>query len=278
MTDSTSTNSFVSQLTADTATYSNEEEQAKYRSQNREDATEHFLAQYFTSPDAQSHFETTVLHKNKLGQRIVRLTGWSGRGPSHLDQFLTDLLDTGDLLQRMQDHLNLTYGEGQFRVFNHRVSGKRMTALSVSWDSTGFENIDQIIATNRTKAIERRERAAERAAERDDDRRQYDDRRPHDDRRQYDDRRGPGPDRRGGYRRQYDDDRRPPRRDRRQYDDDRRGGYRRQYDDDRRGPRSDRRQYDDDRRPPRRDEQRNEGTQRPSRRRAALDSVLEASE
>ena len=134
--------------------------QQDYANHVRQLASEHFLEQFFTGKDVSAEFENLVVHRNKLGQQTARVALWTGRGPTYLDQSLSDLLDLGDLLQRMQDHLDATYGVGEFRVFNHRVRGNRnrTMSLTVSWDKERFENVDRIIEENRLHAAKRQQR------------------------------------------------------------------------------------------------------------------------
>lgn len=163
MTDTQNTNSFVAQLESDSEKYKDSAAQEQYCAQVREQAAEHFLNELLSGDSAVKQFEELTVHRNKLGQQTVRLTQWQGRGPTHLDQSLSDLLDIGDLLQRMQDHLDATYGQGTFRVFNHRVRGSRnrTVSLTVSWNKEKFENVDSIIENNRQRALERVQRQQE---------------------------------------------------------------------------------------------------------------------
>lgn len=267
MSDTQSTkNSFVAQLQADAEKYKDSTAQEEYCAQVREQAAEHFLESLLSGKTASSEFEQNTLHRNKTGQQTVRLSQWQGRGPTYLDQSLSDLLDLGDLLQRMQDYLDSTYGAGEFRVFNHRVRGNRnrTVSLTVSWNKEGFENVDSIIKNNRERALERQQRHADGLNRGSDDEEEDQQSRPP---RRRDDR----PPRRDD--RRYDD--RAPRRDDRRYDD--RPARR-----DDRAPRRDDRRYDD--RAPRRDDRRDDRrrpaersmtSERPSRRRAAMSSPQE---
>lgn len=278
MTDTEQTNAFVVQLQTDTAKYTDASAREEYLAEVRETAAEHFLTELLSGPLSSKKFEENAMHRNKLGQQTVRLTQWQGRGPVQLDQSLSDLLDLGDLLQRMQDHLDSTYGSGEFRVFNHLVKGNRargrMISLTVSWNKERFENVDEIITNNRERALDRQKRQQEDRTsggggdEVEEDQGQTQGR--HGGR--YEDRRGGGR-RDGGGR--YDSGRRDGGQNR--HDDRRRdqghGGYSGhgggggRYED-----RDDRRSYNDDnRRPADRGEFENGGG-RPSRRRAAVSS------
>lgn len=243
-TTTTSTSTFVSQLATNAEQFQDSASQEEYCSQVREQAAEHFLQDLLASETSVTQFEELALHRSKCGQKTVRLTQWQGRGPTYLDQSLSDLLDLGDLLQRMQDFLDERYGTSTFRVFNHRVRKTRNVALVVSWDQEGFENVDLIIAHNRQKAQQRQERQMSlRNGEE----------LPSDE----------------------EDELEPPRRSappRRRYDDDRSSGDRaprRRYDD-RNGDRAPRRRYDDSRGERRRGPPREQLQARPSRRRAAV--------
>lgn len=214
MSETTTTqNNFIAQLQADTEKYQDSSAQEEYCAQVREQAVEHFLEELLSGPTASKQFETLAIHRNKLGQKTARLAQWQGRGPTYLDQCLSDLLDIGDLLQRMQDHLDSTYGPGEFRVFNHRVRGNRnrTVSLTVSWNKEGFENVDSIIENNRQRAQERQQRQQEGHGrgdgEDEDDDDEEDDLAPRSSARQ-----GSYPPRRQAPGRAYDDRRQPPRR------------------------------------------------------------------
>jgi len=113
---STTDNSFVSQLLANADQCQDDGFKEEYCARVREEAAQHFLSTLLASDTARQQFETNALHRSRLGSKTVRLTQWQGRGPTHLDQALSDLLDLGDLLQKMQDYLDETYGSGQLRV------------------------------------------------------------------------------------------------------------------------------------------------------------------
>lgn len=166
MTTATSTsetsNKFVNRVRSLNETYDTDEStRATWLTEFRESANEHFLKSLLSSDQAVDDFETNVQDSAKLGKKTVQLTSWTGRGPTHKNQSLSDLLDVGDLVQRMQDFLDLRYGEKQFMVFNHNISskhGQRTTALTVSWNPEGFENAEGILETNRQRAVQRMER------------------------------------------------------------------------------------------------------------------------
>lgn len=270
-----SQNSFVSQLQADAEKYQDSAAQEDYCAETRENAAEFFLQEYLSSPAATKKFEELALHRQKLGQQTARLLQWQGRGPEHLGQSISDLLDLGDLLQRMQDYLDMTYGPGEFRVFNHHVRGNRnrTVSLTVSWKKDGFENVDSIVENNRQRALERMQRQKENRArggdEDEDDDAECDELRPsyrgeshrhresNRDGGRYDDR---APRRHNDGPRNYDN------RPRRRYDED--SGPRRQYDDAPRG----RRNGDRGDRGPSRGSVPRDPAPRPSRRKAAVSS------
>lgn len=257
MTDTTATD-FVSQLLANVEEYQGPVAE-EYMSSVREEASAHYEQMLLTSDEAKARFEALASHHSKTGSQdgrpVTNMTApvhtWQGRSESYKGVALSDLLDRDDLLTRLQDWINATYGEGKLRIFNHQVRNSRDTRLTVSWNTEGFKKIDEIIEKNRKRAqmnLEKQQRRREEASHGDDDRshRDYDDR---------DDRRGPRRDYRP--RRDYDDrDDRGPRRDyrpRRDFGDrgDRDYRPRRDYGDrdDRRGPR---RNHDE--RGPRRDD------------------------
>lgn len=171
MTETQTPSTFVAQLQADAEKFQDSTAQEEYCSQVREQAAEHFLENFLSGATATKQFENLVLHRNRLRQHTARLVTWQGRGPTYLDQALSDLLDLGDLLQRLQDHLDSTYGANEFRVFNHHVRGSRnrTMALTVSWDKERFENVDSIIENNRQHALERLKRQQENRTHGDED-------------------------------------------------------------------------------------------------------------
>lgn len=212
MSDNQSTkNSFVAQLQADAEKYKDSAAQETYCAQVRDQAAEHFLETLLSGESAAREFEQNALHRNKTGQQTASLARWQGRGPTYRDQSLSDLLDLGDLLQRMQDYLDCTYGPGEFRVFNHRIRNNRNRAasLTVSWNKEGFENVDSIIKNNRERALERQQRQADGHNHGSDDEEDHHDRAP-----RRDDRRAPRHDDRPRRRHQDDRDRAPRRDDR----------------------------------------------------------------
>ena len=197
----------------------------------REQAADYFLESLLTSADATATLERECLARAKLGQKTYRLTTWTGSGPDYCGQKLPDLLDLGNLLEKMQDWLDENYRTDahRFRVFNCRVRNapRNTFNLILSWNEDKFSTADQIIETNRQMAIERRDSYERRRHERnhDDDV----DGAPHEDAEETEDR--------------------PPRR---QYDDRQRGGPRQRYNDG--GEDRPRQRYNDggENRPPRR--------------------------
>lgn len=287
---------FVSQLLANVEEYKDSVAE-EYISSVREEATEYFLQKLLTSDEAKARFEENALHRSKTGapegrpvtNMTVPVHTWQGRSESYKEVALSDLLDRDDLLTRMQDWINATYGENKLRIFNHQVRAfnnqvrnSRETRLTVSWNKDGFDKIDEIIEKNRVRAQRNVEKQRQRredgpSGDRDDDhRRDYDrdDRRRDYDRADRTDRRpwregggGGGPRRDYRPRRDYDD-----RRPRRDYDDRR---PRRDYDD-----RRPRRDYDRDERSERGRSRRDESetadsAPAPSRRSLAVSSYEE---
>ena len=124
-------------------------------------ATQYFLTTLLSAPDAQQQFESSAMSAAGLGKKLVQLTSWSGRGPVYSNTSLCELLDTGDLISRMQDWLDETYGADGFRVFHYPIRNSRTTALTVSWDKAGFDNADGIIRANRERAQQRSEHRSE---------------------------------------------------------------------------------------------------------------------
>lgn len=177
MTETTKT--FVTQLLEATERHKqieqNPEERAKLitelaeqRIKRRDEAAEHFVDHFFRSDVARAAFEANVLER--VPNKTLRVHRWTGRGESFKDQHLSNLLDIGDLVTRFQDYLDETYQVKEdteatpgfrFRVFNHRISGARATALVVSWDPTGFEKVDDILLANRQSAQDRESRRRE---------------------------------------------------------------------------------------------------------------------
>jgi hypothetical protein len=159
-TEATSINpvNFAEQLNTLRNEYDSDE---KIRTERNEDskisATKFFLNDLLASPEAQRSFQQNALEAATYGKKLVQLASWTGRGPVHANSSLNELLDFGDLGARMQDWLNITYGEDEFRVFHYAVRNTRTTALTVSWDKSGFENADGIIRANRERALHRNE-------------------------------------------------------------------------------------------------------------------------
>jgi hypothetical protein len=162
MSDTQTTNSFVSQLEANAEKFKDPEAVEVYLTQVRENAAEHFLKQLLTSEEARANMEQLITHRTIIKQKTALVHRWQGRGDTYMEQSLSDLLDLGDLLQRMQDFLDSTYGSGRFRIFNHQIRRTRDTALTISWTPEGFQNLDDIILRNRARAQERLERLKQR--------------------------------------------------------------------------------------------------------------------
>jgi hypothetical protein len=118
-------------------------------------ATDHFLDTLIRSDNAKSQFEESAREAAGFGKKLVQIISWSGRGPTFLNQSLNDLLDFGDMCARLQDFFDASYGTNEFRVFHYPVRNTRTTALTVSWDKTGFDNADGIIRSNRERAQQR---------------------------------------------------------------------------------------------------------------------------
>ena len=120
-------------------------------------ATDHFLDTLVRSEEAIKQFETNAREAASYGKKLIQLVTWSGRGPTYLNQTLSELLDFGDLCARLQDYFDTTYGTDEFRVFHYPIRNTRTTALTVSWDKAGFDNADGIIRSNRERAQQRLE-------------------------------------------------------------------------------------------------------------------------
>ena len=152
-------------------------------------ATDYFLDKFIRKDESRALFEQNAKDAATFGKKLLQLETWSGRGPVFSNQSLSDLLDFGDLCDRMQDVFNQFYGEDEFRVFHYPIRNSRTTALTVSWDKSGFENADGIIRSNRLRAQQRLDSRDTRDTRdnrdnRDDTREHHDDRprrREHDD-------------------------------------------------------------------------------------------------
>lgn len=118
-------------------------------------ATDYFLDKFIRKDESRALFEQNAKDAATFGKKLLQLETWSGRGPVFSNQSLSDLLDFGDLCDRMQDVFNQFYGEDEFRVFHYPIRNSRTTALTVSWDKSGFENADGIIRSNRLRAQQR---------------------------------------------------------------------------------------------------------------------------
>ena len=154
---------------------------AQARVDARQAATEYFLETLLTSPTACATMEAEMLARAKTSPnaRTYRLSSWTGSGPTYQGQHLSELLDIGDLLQRMQDFLDENYrsGEGEnekrLRVFNCPASQARgrpqtrgRTNLIISWNKEKFSTADAIIEANRKAALERKDFYARRDQQR----------------------------------------------------------------------------------------------------------------
>lgn len=214
--------------------YQDEQVRASWRNEQLAAATTYFLDTLLASDEAWETFqENARINVKSIGKKTVSLLTWQGRGPSHQGQLLVDLLDLGELLEKLQDVLDLKGGKDRFLVFKHSVNasrgnGPRMYSLTVSWDQSGFEKGREIIAGERVKAEERVERNMRRRLAReeggdDDEEDNRPARRPA--RREHTDRRDDRRPARRPHRRddeEYEprrDDRRPARRPRRRDDD-----------------------------------------------------------
>lgn len=244
-TETTSTTTtFADELAQLGEQYQDEQVRATWRSQQVAEATQHFLDTLLASDEAWASFQEQARNNvRSTGKKTASLLTWQGRGPSYQGQYLTDLLDLDELLQKFQDVLDMKGGKDQFLVFKHPVTasrGPRSFSLTVSWDKSRFDNARDIISGEREKAEQRVERNVRRRLDReendDDDEERRSSRRParrehgNDDRRparhhrprddeEYDNRRG-------GERRSAPS-RRPRRRDNEEEHNDRRSSERR---------------------------------------------------
>lgn len=133
-------------------------------------AVEQALDQLLTSDDGRVRFESGVRDASRAGRKTYRLrvgqnqTSWGFREALKFHgRYLLDLLNKSELLDMMQDWLDTNYRteSKRFRVFYHKLANTHNKfALTVSWDSSGFEEIDQIISHNR-EVTERRRRERE---------------------------------------------------------------------------------------------------------------------
>jgi len=139
------------------------------RTKVREQASNNALDVLLSSATARQRFEDGARTSALLGKKVYRVETWTGNGVKFNDIPLSDLLNSGDLITIMQNWLDTTYGDGQFRVFNHPVSRtNNLFTLVVSWDATRFENVDKILTTNRQNALERQSRREYRGENRTD--------------------------------------------------------------------------------------------------------------
>jgi hypothetical protein len=152
----TNMTSFSEQLNTLRVNYENSEEhRATVDRDARIIATDYFLDKFIRKDESRALFEQNAKDAATFGKKLLQLETWSGRGPVYSNQSLSDLLDFGDLCDRMQDVFNQFYGEDEFRVFHYPIRNSRTTALTVSWDKSGFENADGIIRSNRLRAQQR---------------------------------------------------------------------------------------------------------------------------
>lgn len=155
----------------------NEEHRASVDRDARIIATDYFLDKFIRKDESRALFEQNAKDAATFGKKLLQLETWSGRGPVFSNQSLSDLLDFGDLCDRMQDVFNQFYGEDEFRVFHYPIRNSRTTALTVSWDKSGFENADGIIRSNRLRAQQRLD-SRDTRDNRDDARENHDSDRP----------------------------------------------------------------------------------------------------
>lgn len=171
--------------------FQNEAVRAQWRADSTWQATEHFLDQLLGSDDKWAAFAENAMDAVRTsGKKTLSLMTWQGRGPSYRGQFLSELFDLGSLREKLQDVLDVRGGEGRFMVFKHSVPsvrGPRTFSLTVSWDTTGFANAQNIIQGEREKAQARLERSHQRRDGGDEEgeetedrpqRRQYNEERP----------------------------------------------------------------------------------------------------
>jgi hypothetical protein len=77
-------------------------------------ATDYFLDKFIRKDESRALFEQNAKDAATFGKKLLQLETWSGRGPVFSNQSLSDLLDFGDLCDRMQDVFNQFYGEDEF--------------------------------------------------------------------------------------------------------------------------------------------------------------------
>ena len=118
------------------------------------EAYEQAALSLLTSEDSFRRFEESAMAAASVGQKTCRLLTWQSRGPQFNRLFLSDMLDTGDLLTRLQGWLDANYGVGNFRIFNHHIKFSRNSyALVVSWDIDKFDSVTEILAANRKQRV-----------------------------------------------------------------------------------------------------------------------------
>jgi hypothetical protein len=85
-----------------------------------------------------------------MGKKTYRVSTWVGRGERYGEFYMVDLLHKGDFIKQSQAYLDATYGTAphRLRIFNHKITGESY-GLTISWDPTGFENIDVNILKTR---------------------------------------------------------------------------------------------------------------------------------
>lgn len=139
-----------------------------------QEASDSFVNSLLASDEAWTLFQQSARVAAKSGKSSVRLGDtWVGRGPQVNSQFLSDLLDLGDLVECLQTVLDERLGEGLTKVFNHQIAtnvrrGPPKYALVVSWNQEGFKQANEILAGNRERAEERLKNAMRRRDERQD--------------------------------------------------------------------------------------------------------------
>lgn len=140
-----------------TALVENDPESAKAESRARLDAERNLAVQeavqdLLANDEAREAFANLATSSAGEGRMVFSLRTWDrNSSPRYRGRYLLDLLNKSDLLQQLQDYLDTHYQtpSNRFRIFNHKAKQAHSTfRLTVSWDASGFSNIDDILRSN----------------------------------------------------------------------------------------------------------------------------------
>jgi hypothetical protein len=118
------------------------------------------LSDILTSDAAQANLLKETVKAASSGRRTLRLRQWTmSEGLRYNGRFLLDLLNKSELLERMQAWLTDNCTDG-IRVFYHPIkrtsnNAQPSFAVTLSWDSSRFDELAEIIEHNRDTSKKR---------------------------------------------------------------------------------------------------------------------------